>query len=109
MRMMVEISIPVEAGNHAARTGKLGEVMQKIITAIKAEAAYFTATDAGERGGFMVFDMQDTSQIPAIAEPLFLAFNAKLKFSPVMNAQDLANAIPAIEKAVKEYGNVASA
>ena len=109
MRMMVQISIPVDAGNHAARTGKLGETMQKIMAVLKPEAAYFTATEAGERGGFMVFDMQDTSQIPSIAEPFFLAFNAKLKFMPVMNAQDLANAMPGIEKAVKEYGKAASA
>jgi len=104
MRMMVQMSIPVEAGNHAARTGALGETLKKIMAELKPEAAYFTATEAGERGGFMIFDMQDTSQIPAVAEPLFLAFNAKLKFSPVMNAQDLAAAMPAIEKAVKKYG-----
>jgi len=109
MRMMVQMSFPVDAGNRAARAGTLGETIKKIMADLKPEAAYFTATEAGERGGFMVFDMQDTSQIPAIAEPLFLAFNAKLKFMPVMNAQDLANAMPGIEKAVKEYGKAASA
>jgi hypothetical protein len=107
MRMMVQMSIPVEAGNDAARNGTLGQTIQKIIAALKPEAAYFTATEHGERGGFMIFDMQDTSQIPAVAEPLFLAFKAKLKFMPVMNAQDLANAMPAIEKSVKEYGKAA--
>jgi hypothetical protein len=30
-------------------------------------------------------------------------------FSPVMNAQDFANAMPGIEKAVKEHGKAASA
>jgi hypothetical protein len=76
---------------------------------LKPEAAYFTSGASGERGGFIVFDLKDTSQIPAVAEPFFLAFNAKVTFSPAMNAQDLAHALPGIEKAVKEYGKTASA
>ena len=109
MRMLMQLSIPAEAGNNAARAGALGSTMEKILADLKPEAAYFTAVGDGERGGFIVFDLKDTSQIPAVAEPFFLAFNAKLKFSPVMNAQDLAKAIPGIEKAVKAYGKAASA
>jgi hypothetical protein len=104
MRTVMQISIPVEAGNKAARTGMLGPSFQKMVDAMKPEAAYFTATSSGERGGFVVFDLADASQIPAIAEPFFLTFNAKLWFSPVMSAQDLQKAGPSIEKAVKEYG-----
>ena len=107
MRMLMQIAIPVEAGNAAARTGAFGEPFKKIVDAMKPEAAYFTATATGERGGFIVFDMKDTSQIPAVAEPFFLAYKARVKFFPVMNAQDLANAAPGIEKAVKEYGKAA--
>ena len=105
MRTLIHISIPVESGNAAARAGTLGSTMQKILQEMKAEAAYFTTTPGGERGGFIVCDLQDSSQIPAIAEPLFLAFNAKLWFHPVMTADDLAKAVPAIDKAVKAYGN----
>ena len=104
MRTLIHISIPVESGNAAARAGTLGSTMQKILQEMKAEAAYFTTTPSGERGGFIICDLQDSSQIPAIAEPLFLAFNAKLWFHPVMNADDLAKAVPAIDKAVKAYG-----
>ena len=109
MRMMMHMTFPVEAGNEAARTGAFGEKFQKMLEALKPEAAHFGAQVSGERGGFVVFDMKDTSQIPGIAEPFFLAFNAKLTFSPVMNAQDLAKAIPGIEKAVKAHGKAASA
>ncbi len=52
----------------------------------------------------MIFDMTDASQIPALAEPWFLAGNAKVEIVPVMTPQDLANAGPAIEAAVKKYG-----
>ena len=109
MRMMMQIWIPVEAGNNAARTGAFGASFQKILEQLKPEAAYFTTGASGERGGFIVFDLKDTSQIPAVAEPFFLAFNARVTLSPVMNAQDLAKAGPGIEKAVKEHGKAASA
>lgn len=74
---------------------------------MKPEAAYFTTTVTGERGGFIVFDIKDTSEIPALAEPFFLAYNARVKFFPVMNAQDLTKAAPGIEKAVKEHTKAA--
>ena len=51
-----------------------------------------------------MFDMKDSSQIPAIAEPWFLGFNAKISLRPVMNPQDLATAIPSITKAGQQYG-----
>jgi hypothetical protein len=108
MRMMMQFSMPVEAGNHAASTGKIGTVMQHMMETLKPEAAYFGAGTTGERGGFMVFDMKDTSQIPGIAEQLFLAFHAKVTFFPVMNAQDLAKALPDIEKAVKAHAKAAA-
>jgi hypothetical protein len=48
--------------------------------------------------------MQDTSQIPGIAEPWFFAFNAKVSLRPVMTPQDLAKGGPGMAKAAKEYG-----
>jgi hypothetical protein len=104
MRMLLRVSIPVEAGNAAAKDGSLGTTVERILADLKPEAAYFFTDDSGQRSGSIIFDMQDTSQIPAIAEPWFLAFDAKVSFRPVMNPQDLAKAGPAIGKAAKEYG-----
>jgi hypothetical protein len=109
MRMLMQISIPVAAGNKAAQTGAFGAPFQKIVDALKPEAAYFTATADGERGGFVVFDLKDTSEIPAVAEPFFLNYDARIRLSPVMNAQDLAKAGPGIERAVKEHGKTMAA
>lgn len=103
MRFLLKVNIPVESGNAAARAGKLGPTIQSILADLKPEAAYFT-DDKGQRTGFIVLEMQDASQIPAIAEPWFLAFNASIEIHPVMIPADLAKAGPAIEQAVKSYG-----
>ena len=104
MRMLLRVSIPVEAGNAAAKAGTLGPTVERILADLKPEAAYFFADDSGQRSGSIVFDMQDTSQIPAVAEPWFLAFNAKVSLRPIMNPQDLATAGPSIAKAAQQYG-----
>jgi len=104
MRMLLRVSIPAETGNAAAKAGTLGSTVQRILADLKPQAAYFFADDSGNRSGSIVFDMTDTSQIPGVAEPWFLAFNAKVSFRPVMNPEDLAKAGPSIEKAVREYG-----
>ena len=104
MRMLLRVSIPVETGNAAAKAGTLASTVEKILVDLKPEAAYFFADDNGNRSGSIVFDMTDSSQIPALAEPWFLAFNAKVSFRPVMSPQDLAKGAPGITKAVQQYG-----
>ena len=106
MRMMLKISIPVDAGNAAARNGSMGATIKNILDELKPEAAYF-AEDNGQRTGYIFFDMKESSQLPAIAEPWFLAFNASLTVRPAMNMQDLAAAGPSIEKAANGYGKAA--
>jgi hypothetical protein len=103
MRFLLKVTIPVESGNAATKAGKLGATIQSILADLKPEAVYFTDNN-GQRAGFLFLDLQDASQIPAIAEPWFLAFNASIEIHPVMVPDDLVKATGAIEKAVKKYG-----
>ncbi len=103
MRMMLKANMSTEAANELARQGKLGSTIQSILADLKPEAAYFVE-DEGERTGIIFFDMTDSSQLPAIAEPWFLAFDARLTVKPCMNPDDLGKAVSGIEAAVKKYG-----
>lgn len=103
MRFFLKVSIPVEEGNAAAKNGTLGQKLESILSDLKPEAAYFIAEE-GERTGLIFFNMDDPSQIPAVAEPFFLAFNARIELTPAMTPQDLAKAGPAIARAVEKYG-----
>ena len=102
MRVMVKVSFPVEAGNNSAKKDGF-KAIQSILEQQKPEAAYFLAED-GNRTGILIMNIDDASQIPAIAEPWFLALNASIEMKPVMVPADLVKAGPAIAQAVKTYG-----
>ena len=103
MRMLLKASIPVEAGNATIKSGTLGNNIEAILAEQKPEAAYFTL-DNGMRTGFIFLDIQGASQLPAILEPWFLAFNASIELTPGMNGEDLGKAGLGIGAAVEKYG-----
>jgi hypothetical protein len=100
---MMKAEWPVEVSNAAIKNGSMPKTVQAILDEQKPEAAYFLASN-GKRTALLVIDLQDSSQIPAVAEPWFLAFNASIEFTPVMNPEDLMKAGPSIEESVKKYG-----
>jgi len=103
VRILLKVSIPVDVGNARMRDGSLPKTMQSILEEQKPEAVYF-AEERGRRTAFVVVNLEDPSQIPALAEPWFLAFNAEVELHPAMTPDDLMKAAPAIEQAVKKYG-----
>ncbi len=104
MRMLMKFEFPVQKGNDMARAGTMAKTIRAILEQQKPECAYFMA-EHGQRGGFLVIDVADPSQIPAFAEPWFLALDASVQFVPVMRPEDLAKAEPAIEAAAEKFGN----
>ena len=89
MRTLLKVSVPVESGNKAIQDGSLPRIIQQTMETLRPEAAYFTADTNGKRHAFLVFDLKDPSDIPSIAEPLFIGLQAEVQMTPVMSAQDL--------------------
>src|SRR5260221_3233141 len=103
MRFLLKVELPVEAANGKAKSGNLAKTIRAILDEQKPEAAYFTDMQ-GKRTGLLIVDMKDASQIPALAEPWFLSFNASVEIHPVMIPEDLSRADPAIAAAAEKYG-----
>jgi hypothetical protein len=103
MRFMLKFRFPTDQGNALAKEGRLGQTVQSIVEELNPEAAYFTDMD-GARGGYLVINMDDASQIPAVAEPLFIGLGATIELHAVMTPEDLAKGAPAIEQAAQKYG-----
>lgn len=102
MRMMLKASIPVEKGSQTIADGSLPRIIQEILGEIKPEAAYFLTLD-GKRTSLIFFDIADSSQIPGVAEPFFMAFDADVELYPVMNGDDLAKGLDGAAAAAKKY------
>ena len=58
----------------------------------------------GERAGFFVVDMRESSQVAEIAERFFFGLNAKIEMTPVMNADDLQKALTGVQGTIQRYG-----
>ncbi len=91
MRMLMHVQFPLEPFNTAVRDGSVGQKIQRILEAIKPEAAYFSEQN-GRRGGTLVVNVKDPSEVPMFAEPWFLTFNAEVEFRIAMTPEDLARA-----------------
>ena len=101
MRMLMKVIFPHEEFNAAVRDGSVGGKVGRILEQIKPEAVYFTEQD-GRRGAILVVNLDTPSQVPALAEPWFLTFNADVTFRIVMSAEDLKMA--GLEELGKKWG-----
>ena len=96
MRMMIKFALPVEASNAAIRTGKLQKIFQQLAEDLKPEAGYCFLS-GGERSGFFVVDIRESSQVAEIAERLFFGVNAKIELVPVVTADDLRKGLSGVQ------------
>lgn len=104
MRIMLAFSIHPEKGDALIKEGRIGETMESILQELQPEAAYFTDVE-GTRGGYLVVNMEDASQIPAMTEPLLLGLGASVHMQPVMTPEDLRGAAgEALQQMGQKYG-----
>lgn len=91
MRMIMLVQCPIEPFNTAVRNGSVGATMKKIIDAIKPESIFFTEHE-GHRGAIAVVQVDSPSDVPRLAEPWFLSFNAEVEFRIAMTPEELGRA-----------------
>lgn len=91
MKMLVNVTFPIEPFNSMVKSGTAGEIIGRVIDDIKPDAIYFTELD-GNRGAVMVVNVPSASAVPKIAEPWFLNFDAECEFKIAMTPDDLMQA-----------------
>jgi hypothetical protein len=91
MKMLLHAIFPNEPFNSLVRSGEAGNVLKAIMDDLKPEAVYFTEED-GMRSAILVVDLATPSDVPKVAEPFFLKFDAECRMRIVISPADLKNA-----------------
>ena len=103
MRCLLKVELCTDTANTAIRDGSLGKTIRSILDdRSRKRRIFWQQMENGQPTFFL--DIQNASQIPALAEPWFLAFNASVEIVPVMTIDDLTKAAPDFEKVVTNYG-----
>ena len=100
MRMLIHVKIPHKEFNAAMKDGSVGQKMNRILEDTKPEAVYFTEY-CGQRSAIIIADMAGPSDVPRLAEPWFLGFNADVQFHIAMTPEDLAKG--GLDKLAKKW------
>jgi hypothetical protein len=97
VRCMFRFSFPTtDESNRWIREGSIGQKMESILGETQPEAAYFGSVD-GKRGGYLVINMDEASEIPAKLEPLFQELGAAVECSAVMVPEELRTTIQGLQ------------
>ena len=89
MRTMLKFTVPTtEESNASIRDGSIGQTLETILGKLQPEAAYFGPID-GKRGGFIVINMEEESNVVTKLEPLWLELNATVETYPVATPDEL--------------------
>ncbi|MFJ7156638.1 hypothetical protein ACIQUQ_17035 [Streptomyces sp. NPDC101118] len=88
MRVMLRMHVDTAAANEAVKSGRLPGIIKGVLAELKPESVYFGPSE-GVRSAWIVFDMQDSSKLPVLLEPLFTELHAEIEIQPVMNLDDM--------------------
>ncbi|MFF4328589.1 hypothetical protein ACFYZT_18985 [Streptomyces sp. NPDC001591] len=95
MRVMLRAHLDTAASNEGVQTGALVQAMRKFIERVRPEAAYFGLHE-GVRSCWIVFDLQESAELPLLTWDLFSRFHAEIEVTPVTKAEELAETLTAI-------------
>jgi hypothetical protein len=102
MRIMLTFSFPTDGGNDIVGSGKIAQIFEKLMADITPEAAYFYSVD-GQRGGHVVINMTDSSEVAGVAERFWIGLKAQVTMTPVMNAAELQKGLAGMGDIVKRF------
>jgi hypothetical protein len=88
MRTIVKFTIPTQEANPLVKDGSIGQTMESLMGNLQPEAAYFGPID-GKRGGFIVINMEEGSDVVTKLEHLCLELRATIELFPVATADEL--------------------
>jgi hypothetical protein len=88
MRVMVKFTFPTQESNALIENRSIGQTLRTIMGNIQPEAAYFCHVD-GKRGGYLVANMEEGSELVSKLEPFFLELGAQIETFPVMTMEEL--------------------
>ena len=88
MRMLMTVQFDTEKANKAIKDRTMGSILGAALERLKPEATFFGVKD-GLRTGFVVFDLQQLSDIPNVVEPFFQELDARIDLMPAMSFDDV--------------------
>ena len=88
MRTMVKFTIPTQEANPLVEDGSIGQTMESLLGNLQPEAAYFGPID-GKRGGFIVINMEEGSDVVTKLEHMWLELGATIELFPVATPDEL--------------------
>ena len=86
MRLLMKIAIPTAAENAAVSDPKFNEKLRSLFLKLGAEATYSNTLD-GRRFDYVLVDLDDVTQMTAVAEPVFRFLKVKPEFLPEVAPQ----------------------
>ena len=98
MRVLMKVSIPVEAGNKALKDGSLPNTIMGFVEEVRPEATYFVTDGTKGRTGYFVFDLKESSYVPPLIERFFSNLDASIEITPAMDVEDLKTGLGRLKK-----------
>jgi hypothetical protein len=87
--------LPTQEINPLVQDGSIGQTMESLLGKLQPEAAYFGPIE-GKRGGFIVINMEQESEVVTKLEPLWQELGATIETYPVATADELSRGLQSL-------------
>lgn len=104
MRVLMRVSVTTLDGNHGFQSGKLQKITADFQKQYQPEMLYYTV-ERGDRVIYVVVQLTDSTQLPALSEPWMQGLNAQVDVTPCLTYSDLEDAGPDIAMAIGNYAD----